>query len=379
MRLSKGRATAFASAAVLGVAVASVLIGGCRGSGCGERVTVAGSELRVGGERFFAYGYNFVQPATERLFSNPTRRNERRMAKVLTRLRHRYLANSVRIFLEFPTFMPRPKRLDRDALQGLEWLVARAEVEGLRLVLVGNVTTRASRARRWYERMGEARRWDTQALFWRRLAARLRGSESVLFYELANEPIVPNEPARSWYVGELGGQYWAQNVVKDLGGRDPDAVAERWTRKMSRAVDRSDPGALVSIGSFSPPGTQNPFRPAVLAPYLDLFSVHEYPDTSVGPFSHSSGNRAAAEIRQWAKPGKPLVLSEVYAREGGFEALDAYLRETRDYLSGAISHYGFTDPDSGSRLILDEAERADEARNLDIFLGLHPLLCRGAC
>ncbi len=339
------------------------------------RLKVDGGGFAVQGRCFVPYGYYYGQDATAsystiRYLRRPTRWGLRRITLAFQDAKTVYGANTMRVFLELSDFMASERELNPVSVTGLRKLLDSADELGLYVVLTGNVTTKPHRADPWYESMGEQQRWRVQARFWRKLAAELRGDTTVAWYELTNEPAVPRDPQESWYVGEFGGYYWGQWIVRDLGDRDPDQVAREWMLKLREAVERSDGEALVSIGLLPWDIPANAFRPEVVAPILDLMVVHEYP-------SGDSFQEAHDTMVAWDDiTTRPLVLGEVFALWASVETTEAFLVESTDHIAGYLSIYNGQTPDEVDP---DDLKSVLFAANLDMFSRLKPQVTADRC
>lgn len=338
------------------------------------RISIAGESLLAGDACFVPFGYYYGRDRdgfwTGKYFRSPSPEGLRQITRAMREARNHYGANTIRIFLELPTFMRRPDRLSPRAMRALADVMDRADRLGLYLVLVGNVTTRPRTARAWYDDMGERGRWRIQARFWRLLARSLRGDTTVAWYELTNEPIVPVADDDRWYRGKFGLGYWAQNIVRRLKGRDRDQIARDWINKMHSAVEREDPEVLVSIGLLPFPDTDNAFRPEVAAGLLDLSVVHEYPRGEV-----SADSVAAMSAWDEATAG-PVVLGEVLALFAPVSTTREFILGSRAHVAGYLSLYNGQRPQD-----LDETDITSALwhENLQMFTALKPSVCGGCC
>lgn len=340
------------------------------------RLSISGDEILAGGRPFISFGYyyggDFGRPArTIAYFRDPTRARFRALRETIAEARRYYGANTVRIFLQFPDFMPRrDERIDERAVSAVRRLLHASERLGVYLVLTGNVTLEPARARPWYDRESDPERWRTQARFWFQLARELRGETGVAWYELTNEPAVSRTPVDSWYAGELGGFTWAQYVVKDTGGERPFDVSAAWTERLSRAVGRGDPRALVSAGLFPYAGATAPFGPAAVRDPLDLAAIHTYPES--GHIDEMLG-----DVRAWAEQtGKPVVLGEVAPLAATPRETAGFMRDARPWVDGYIGHYHGLSP----REAQPDTEAAQWWRDeLAMFGRVRPDVCDGLC
>jgi len=148
-----------------------------------------------------------------------------------------------------------------------------------------------------------------QAAHAAKLAARWRGDERLLGWDLTDEP-----------------PFWPFPDTTD-----DDARA--WTRALANAIRAADPDHLVTIGTASQETGFGPFRADVVADDLDILCVHPYaiyqpelyPDTLLSPRITRS---AAFEVALASGAGKPAMLHEYGASSAQFdpEAIAAHDR-----------------------------------------------------
>jgi hypothetical protein len=329
-----------------------------------EPITVRGSGFETARTHrpFLRYGFNYAAPSD--YIEAPTAGRLATMREGFSKM-HAMGGNIVRIHLQLPTFMRSPRTLDRRALRALRTVLATASDAGLRVDVTGNLVWTPAESPAWYERMSEQARWETQAIFWRRVARVGAKSDAVMFYELTSEPlIVDGIDARirgAWYTGEFGGLFFGHRIALNLNGRPARDVARAWTAQMSAAVRAGDPNHLITIGLL--PDVEGAFAPSVVARELDFLTVHIYPETG-----HA---REAIDVaRRFAATGKPVVLGEWLMLYGDRPCQRAFLSGSRRYLAGHISFFDGRDLlDIGQpRTVLD----AIYSQSLEDFLKLAP-------
>jgi hypothetical protein len=313
------------AAAILLLAVAD-----CASAQSQARIRANGSDLTAGRQPFVAFGFNYAFGQTYptlRYFDRPTKARLRVVRRDFAEAR-RTGANTLRVFLEIGQFMDDRRTARKKALDAYERLLRIAERKGLYLDVTGNLNWRPSKRDGWYDRLSERGRWRTQARFWRAVAKRSRGHDSVLCFELTSEPIVGQSP--SWYGGRLGGHDFAQFVARALGGRTPEAVARAWTRRMRKAIRSHDRRHLVTIGLR--PLTSGSFGPTNVADLLDLLIVHNYP-------RQDEAEASVDLVRQFAAAGKPVILGETFQLRGGAATQEKFLTAAAPYLDGFLGFY----------------------------------------
>lgn len=327
-------------------------------------VSTAGTGFTAAGGRLSVWGFNYGASRGENTIlayfehPGPTRlaaiRRVFAAAKALG-------ANTMRVYLELPSFMAGPDRARPAALQALARVLGEAERQGLYLDVTGDLVWRTKHAPDWYDAMSEGQRWQVQATFWRAVAAVGAGSPAVLAYELMSEPAIVADGS-SWYAGALGGYHFVQYISIRGNGRDPDRIARTWTSIMRDAVRSQDTTHLITIGLL--PALDGPFRPANVADLLDFITVHEYPE-------QNQAGAAATVIRRFAATGKPVLLGETYTLQSDLATQEEFLRRSHRYLAGTLSFFDGTAPTAGHAA----SDRDDlYLNNLRLFVDLRGLL-----
>jgi hypothetical protein len=203
--------------------------------------------------------------------------------------------------------------------------------------------------------------------FWKLFAARYRGRNVILAYDLKNEPEVgwDGEALRknwnAWLQHKHGSledlrRNWHTTNSVDWGSvaipSEKDAIgsqevldyqayreeiADMWTRRQVEAIKSVDPQALVTVGLIQwsvpslLPGSiryYSGFRPARQSKFLDFMEVHFYPFAN-GPYEYQNdadevANLAYLEgvVREVSSSGKPVVLAEFGWYGGGKPGFD---------------------------------------------------------
>ena len=181
----------------------------------------------------------------------------------------------------------------------------------------------------------------------------------MLVYELTSEPTISESD--SWYLGELGGYTFVQNIVRELGGRDPRLLARNWIRLLSGSIRRYDRRHLIGIGLL--PSLEGPFAPANVADLLDVLLVHVYP-------AAGRADDAISLVHGFASERVPVVLGETFPLGCGREDQEAFLLGSRGDLDGYLSFYDGRTPAEVGTTMTD----ALYAAALRQFLGLRSSL-----
>ncbi len=277
------------------------------------RVTVSkdgtGFVRNPSGEPFRPWGFNYDHDPAGRLiedyWADEWDRVERDF-KAMAGLG----ANVVRVHLQLGRFMTGPDAPDAANVARLGKLLDLAAREKLYLNLTGLGCYHKADVPAWYDRLGEAERWDAQARFWTAVAGRCKGRSVVFCYDLMNEPVVPGgrRAAGDWLGPAFGGKHFVQFITLDPKVRPRPDVARAWTKHLAAAVRAADPDALVTVGlvdwSLDRKGLTSGFVPARVAPELDFVSVHLYPEA--GKLDD------ALKTLEGFAVGKPVVVEETF-------------------------------------------------------------------
>jgi hypothetical protein len=204
----------------------------------------------------------------------------------------------------------------------------------MRLDITGLGSYRHRDVPKWYDDLDEKARWQAQANFWDAIAKTCANSPAVFFYDLINEPIVPNEKTKVWMVGHLGDFDYCQHITRDPAGRNRDAISRQWTRMMVSAIRKNDPQHLISIGLL--PFDQKTFGESgfsanAIAPEVDFLCTHLYPQSK--KLDESLRTLKSFQV------GKPVVIEEIYPIGCTSEELKQFIEMTRGDAAGWISFY----------------------------------------
>ena len=328
-------------------------------------VRAEGTELRAGGHRFVAYGFNYWGDSEpDQLYSFACDNDEALERYLAGMEKVRDLgANTLRVYLPLFDFIHRNRgevRVRRRALANLSKVVAAAERLRIYLDLTGNLVWVPSSAPSWYDAMPARHRWGVQAHFWRAVARTAARSPAVLCYELTSEPaIAASSPA--WYTGRFGGFDFIQYMDKDAGRRDQMAIARRWTLVLARAIRDHDRRHLIGIGLL--PFVKGPFGAANLQDLLDVLVLHDYP----------RAGKAASSVRvarAFARYGKPVVLGETAMVLCDEATQRRFLLDARPHLQGFLTFL----PTSATRRSTSNRIETQLRKNLAEFRALRPQL-----
>ncbi len=288
------------------------------------------------GAEFVAWGCNYDHDESGRLIEDyweekwPTVVEDFKEMKALG-------ANVVRIHLQIAKFMKAPDEPNKAALKQLARLVALAEETGLYLDITGLGCYHKGDVPKWYDAMGEGKRWDVQGLFWEAIAKTCSQSRAVFCYDLMNEPILPGAKKREteWLAGEFGGKHFVQRITLDLAGRTREQVAKAWVDKLVAAIRKHDDRHMITVGVIpwvhTWPKAKPLFYSKEVGGNLDFVSVHFYPKK--GEVDKALTALAAYDI------GKPLVVEEMFPLKCGVEELDVFIDGSRKIAEGWIGFY----------------------------------------
>ncbi len=285
------------------------------------------------GKRFIPWGFNYDRDYRMRLLEEywetewPTVEGDFREMKDLG-------ARVVRVHLQFGRFMESPDRPHEKSLAQLTKLLKLSEELGLRLDITGLASYRHSDVPKWYDALDEEHRWAAQANFWEAIAKTCADSSAVMFYDLINEPLVPNGKTDKWMTGHLEAFDYCQYITLDSRGRNRDEISRQWVRKMVAAIRAHDPKRLISIGLL--PNDQSTYGEAgfsakAMVGELDFLCTHLYPDA-----------KKLDEIQRTLKGfdlGKPVIVEEMYPIACSSDQLVDFIDRSRDHAAGWISFY----------------------------------------
>ena len=326
-------------------------------------VSAVGKDLVAGGRPFKAVGFNYTYASSHPNVMYFDRPSKGRLLRIRGDFRKASEAgvNTMRIFLELPTFMVSPTQPRRAALQALRRVIAEAERHGLYLDITGNLVWHADRRSAWYDGLSEEERWAVQARFWRHVARVAAPSPAVLLYELTSEPITCEPPA--WYDGFYGEHYFAQCMVRHDVGSEAYRRARRWLATLKRSVRREDSRHMISVGIL--PLADNPFGYDNLADVVDVLVVHEYPENGrAGP--------SVDVLRRVARHDRPVLLGETFSLDP--ETYERFLDGAAPVLDGSLTFFDGRLPDDVHESTVEDFFYR---QNLDTYLRLNGLSISG--
>ena len=276
-------------------------------------------------------------------------------------------ANTLRIRIQPRQILTSPTSFNQTGLSALRDLLHVAEQNRIYLDLTGLWARELDRSPAWYDSLDTAARWRAQANFWKAVSWVASSSSAVLEYELATEPIVPNQPVSSWYMTDPSiGYPMPQYLVKDPGDESPVDLARQWIKKMTAAVRLYDSRHLISIGMLPYPYPKFSFAPANVGDLLDTLTPHIYPRTG-------KVDGAVERARGFAVTGKPVILGESFSLNCDYATVQDFILRSSQYFDGYLSFYDGRDAEE-ARADGDTLSMA-YAKGLDGFLSLRPTLC----
>lgn len=279
--------------------------------------------------------------------------------------------NTVRLFIPSETFYPRPGTLEAGPLDKFDQFIELAESAGLYVQVCGLCRWAGTPA--WQRNFASPRYLEARSEFWSLFASHCRGRNTILAYELANEPAVGwNTPQMQLLWNKWNSRSTPIPPCQDHPGDAAllafqhlrEHVADEWTRTQTVAIKKADPEALTTIGltQWSVPALPpapilySGFRPQRLAKILDFMEIHWYP-LADNNYTYQSETAKVANLaylesvlRELAIPGLPAILGEFGWYGGG----------------------SFTDG-SGRRIVSTQVQQADFcAREIQTTM---PLAC----
>lgn len=299
--------------------------------------------LAPSGQRFMPWGFNYDRDHRGRLLEDYWEAEWVRVAADFRAMR-RLGANVVRVHLQLGKFMAAADRPDAAALDRLDRLLRLAERERLYLDLTGLGCYHKQDVPVWYDRLGEAERWDVQARFWEEVAARAARSPAVFCYDLMNEPVVPGGPRKAgdWLGPAFAGSTFVQVITLDPRQRTRPAVARQWLHRLRTAIRKHDARGLITVGlvdwSLDRPGLSSGFVPGAIAAELDFVSVHLYP--AKGKVDDALQTLAGFAV------GRPVVIEETFPLLCSMDEFAAFMAGSRKHATGWIGFFWGQPPEA---------------------------------
>jgi len=288
------------------------------------------------GAKFVAWGFNYDHDASGRLLEDYWHQEWSTVVEDFKEM-EALGANVVRIHLQVAKFMKGPGEFNEAALGQLARLVKLAEQTKLYLDITGLGCYHKKDVPDWYAAMGEAGRWQVQALFWEAVAKTCAKSPAVFCYDLMNEPVLPgaNEKQTEWLLGEFAGKHFVQRIALELAGRTRKQVAKAWVDKLAAAIRKHDDRHMITVGvipwAHVFPGAKPLFYSKQVGGNLDFASVHFYPKR--GEVDKALTALAAYDV------GKPLVVEEMFPLRCSTEDLSVFVDGSRKIADGWIGFY----------------------------------------
>jgi len=296
-----------------------------------------GFTLEKSGRAFVPWGFNYDHDRNGRLIEDYWDKQWATIEEDFREMK-RLGANIVRIHLQFARFMRSAEEPNPHALIQLARLVKLAEATGLYLDLTGLGCYHKQDVPRWYDRLAEPQRWDSQSRFWEAVSARCAESSAIFCYDLMNEPVVAGGSRKrdDWLGPDLAGNHFVQFIARETKGRPRDVIARQWTRRLVTAVRKHDRRHLITVGlvpwSLDRPGLTSGFVPEKVSGELDLIAVHLYPEKG-------KLRQAIETLKGFAAVGKPVVIEETFPLKCDATELARFIDESKKYAAGWIGFY----------------------------------------
>ena len=276
-----------------------------------------------------------------------------------------YGANTVRIHLQYVKYMISTTSPNAVSFERLERLVKISEEEGIYLIVTGLGAYRLSDAQPWYDELEDFQRWETQKLFWKTVAATVKGYSCIFAYDLINEPVVasgchPDSSNCSWYPegGQFGGYQFIQNISISPGNPYWETIGI-WSDLMTAAIRTEDDVTMVTVGLL-PLGPINS-----IASHFDILSTHIYPNTAnlIASINYVKDNQS----------DKPFLIEEFYNLSCTTPELEIFLEQVDGYYHGLIGHYmGKTIEEYDTTVLIDYIHK----EFLEFFIENNPNLTK---
>ena len=262
-------------------------------------------------------------------------------------------ANVVRVHLQLGKFMEAADKPNAKALARLSKLVKLAEDVGIYLDVTGLGCYHKADVPDWYDKLSEADRWNTQAQFWRSVAATCAHSPAIFCYDLMNEPVVPGGKRKDgdWLGPAFAGKHFVQVITLDQKDRPRPEIARIWIKKLADAIHEKDKPHLVTVGlvdwSLDLPGLSSGFVPEKIVGELDFICVHLYPE--------SGKLEKAQQTLKGFSVGKPVLIEETFPLKCTLPEFSQFVVQSRKQGVGLIGFFWGKTPEDlrGSTKIHD--------------------------
>ncbi|MGA9595422.1 MAG: beta-galactosidase, partial [Acidimicrobiia bacterium] len=168
--------------------------------------------------------------------------------------------NIVRIDLFWAWFEPRPGSFNEEAFSQIDHLIElchRFEIYLHPTLFIGGEVGEAYWDVPWRDGRhphADPEMLRLQAAHASEFARRYAGEPAILAWDLTDEP-----------------PFWI------VGSETTDAMAVEWTRCLSEAIRKHDPGTPICVGTADQDLLHGPFRPDMIVDHIDFLSVHPYP------------------------------------------------------------------------------------------------------
>lgn len=290
-------------------------------------VAIANESTQVsllGGSNAKIYGVNYYRPNTGWAPQLWVRYDKSSVESDFKKI-HSLGLNTVRVFLTYKSFFWGGSKLDLSGLKKLDHMIDTAKKNDIRLILVGLEAWEGVPAWAKGDRFRDDAIIYKTKLYWAQLSARYRGEQTILSFELANEPNIP------WpnidVLDDWKSAY--DDLMKVQLSRED--IAAFWVDALSKSIKNIDPDRLVTIGLIQtsiPVGLGRPshysaFNPKRIGQALDFYQIHLYPNEG-GWYNYESRNgklRNLAYLRGIVEKisglGKPVVVGEFGWYGGG--------------------------------------------------------------
>jgi hypothetical protein len=294
------------------------------------------------GKPFVPWGFNYDHDEQGRLIEDYWEKEWEKVEADFAQMK-KFGANVVRVHLQLGKFMSAADKPDANALDRLGKLVKLAETNRLYLNLTGLGCYHKKDVPAWYDKLGEAERWDVQARFWEAVASRCAKSPAIFCYDLMNEPVVPGGKRKDdeWLGPAFGGKHFVQFITLDPKDRARTDVARKWIEHLATAIRKVDDRHLITVGlvdwSLDRKGLTSGFVPEKVCEKLDFVCVHLYPEAG-------KLDEAAKTLKGFAV-GKPVIVEETFPLKCSPKDLEAFIEKSGPDAAGWISFYWGTPPD----------------------------------
>lgn len=292
------------------------------------------------GKAFVPWGFNYDHDRDGRLLEDYWDKEWETVEQDFAEMKE-LGANIVRIHIQFGKFMQDAKTPNEASHKQLAKLLALAEKTQLYIDLTGLGCYHKADVPEWYDKLEEAERWQSQAVFWEAVAKTCAKSPAIFCYDLMNEPVVAGGKGKrdDWLSGSFGGKHFVQFIALEAKGRKRHDIAAAWIKQLTTAIRKHDESHMITVGLVPwsvpkpgpKPGITSGFLPQHIHHDLDFIAMHIYPEKD-------KGDEAMAILKAF-DIGKPIIIEETFPLKCGIKQHEQFIDQSKAHAAGWIGFY----------------------------------------